>query len=147
MVTLVVFLLGAVVMAQAMHNSAATGYDRKRVQSVDAAEAGLDYFYAALEHTPASGLTTLPTTGSVAAAPGSATYLVTPTWYSDTAGTVAAVPPFSDSNFPHSVKLVSVGTTNGKTTRKMETFLVLSPVFGGFAGAVVTASSGTPSAL
>jgi hypothetical protein len=138
MVTFVVFLLGLVVIAQAIHNSTASGYDRKRVQSVDAAEAGLDYFYNALEHTQASSLTSIPTTGSVAAAPGSATFTVTPTWYSDSAGTVPATPPFSDNNFPHSVKLVSVGNTNGTTTRKMETFLALTPTFGGFGGAVIT---------
>jgi Tfp pilus assembly protein PilX len=140
MVTFVVMMLAAVVFAEALHNSSASAYDRKRLQSVDSAEAGLDYFYNALEHTQASGLTSIPTTGSVAASPGSATFTATPTWYSDTTGcgTCVITGPFSDSYFPHSVKVVSVGTTNGTTTRTMETFMTLTPAFGGFAGAVVT---------
>jgi hypothetical protein len=139
-VTFVVMMLAAVVFAEILHNSTASAYDRKRVQSVDAAEAGLDYFYNALEHTQASSLTSIPLTGSVAASPGSATFTITPTWYSDNTGCLKCVisGPFSDSNFPHSVKVVSTGVTNGTTTRKMETFMALTPVFGGFAGAVVT---------
>ena len=63
-VTFVVMMLAAVVFAEAIHNSTASAYDRKRVQSVDAAEAGLDYFYNALEHTQASSLTSIPVTGA-----------------------------------------------------------------------------------
>jgi hypothetical protein len=138
MVTFVVMMLAAVVVSQAVHNSSASAYDRKRVQAVSSAEAGLDYFYNAIEHTQASSLTSIPVAGSVAASPGSATFTVTPTWYADNTGQTLAIPPFSDSNFPHSVKVVSTGVTNGTTTRTMETFMALTPVFGGFAGAVVT---------
>ena len=42
MVVFVVMLLATVVFSQAVHNSTASGYDRKRLQSVDAAEAGLN---------------------------------------------------------------------------------------------------------
>jgi hypothetical protein len=139
-VMFVVTMLVAVVFAETLHNSSASAYDRKRLQSVDAAEAGLDYFYNALEHTQASSLTSIPLAGSVAASPGSATFTLTPTWYSTPQGTPGyeVTGPFSDSNFPHSVKVVSAGLTNGVVTRRMETFMAITPVFGGFAGAVVT---------
>ena len=51
MVVFVVMLLATVVFAQAVHNSTASGYDRKRLQSVDAAEAGLNYFFNYLEQS------------------------------------------------------------------------------------------------
>ena len=45
MVVFVVMLLATVVFSQAVHNTTASGDDRKRLQSVDAAEAGLNYFF------------------------------------------------------------------------------------------------------
>ena len=52
MVVFVVLLLATVVFSQAVHDTTASGNDRKRLQSVDAAEAGLDYFFNYLEQTP-----------------------------------------------------------------------------------------------
>jgi hypothetical protein len=134
----VVFLLGLVVLAQAIHNSTQSAYHRKRLQSVDASEAGLNMFYNYLEHTQAQDLSWSSVTGSVGVAPGTSTFSVTPTWYSDASGTTLFTGTFSDTNFPRSVKIVSIGTTNGTTTRKMESFMAVHPVFGGFEAAVVT---------
>jgi len=141
MVMFVVLLLSVAVYAQAIHNTSQSGYDRKRLQSVGSAEAGLDYFYNCVEQTQASTITSCAVTGSVGVAPGTSQFTITPTWYSDPNGTTVATGPFSDTNRPQSVKVVSLGTTDGTTTRKMESFMALTPVFGGFAGAVVTDNS------
>src|SRR4030067_1701326 len=55
LVTFVVLLLSTTVFAMAIRNSEQSGYDRKRLQSVSAAAAGLD---AAYQHitAPPSGL-------------------------------------------------------------------------------------------
>jgi adhesin HecA-like repeat protein len=140
-IVFIVMILATVVVDQAIHNSTQSGFDRKRLQSVDAAEAGLNYVFNQLEQTPAQSLSTATVTGSVAVAPGTSTYSVQPTFYSDAAGTQAFSGAFSDTNYPQSAKYVSVGTTNGKITRKMETFMVLHPVSGGFQGAVLSGTS------
>ncbi len=110
MVVFVVMLLATVVFSQAVHNSTASGYDRKRLQSVDAAEAGLNYFFNYLEQTPpcapterqcsslprgrcgtvtagicASNPLAVPQPISVDVEPGTAAFTITPTWY-DAAG-------------------------------------------------------------
>jgi Tfp pilus assembly protein PilX len=141
MVMAVVLMLAVEVFGSAIHNTRQSTNDRKRLQSVDAAEAGLDYYYNCLEHTQAASVDTCAATGSIAAAPGNPTFTITPTYYSDATGTTVTTGPFSDTTTPQSVKVVSVGTTNGRTTRTMESFMALTPFFGGFAGAVVSDNS------
>jgi hypothetical protein len=142
LVSFVVLLLGAVVVAQAIHNSDQSGYDRERLQSVNAAEAGLDYYYNHLATTPASSVTTGPTTLSIGSSPGTGSVTITPTFYADAQGTVAFTGAISSTNYPASVKVRAVGTANGTTPRTMESFMVLHPVFGGFTGAIVCNSCG-----
>jgi len=152
MVVFVVMLLATVVFSQAVHNSTASGYDRKRLQSVDAAEAGLNYFFNYLEQTPPASLAArcgtvtagicasnplaLPQPISVDVKPGTAAFTITPTWY-DAAGNLfnGAI---SNASYPRAVRVISEGTTNGTTPRRMETYLSIAPLFSGFAGAVVT---------
>ena len=141
MVMFVVVLLGISVYAQAVHNGRQSGLDRKRLQSVDSAEAGLNYFYNCIEHTQAANVTSCAVTGSLAVAPGTSSFTIAPTWYSDTKGQNAVTGPFTDSNAPKSVKVVSTGTTNGRVTRKMESFVVLHSVFGGFTAAFIADSN------
>jgi Tfp pilus assembly protein PilX len=154
MVVFVVLLLSTVVAAQSIHNSDASAYDRRRLQSVGAAEAGLNYFYNYLEQTAVSTLSGrcgVVTTGlcagnplpdtqpvTVSIAPGTATFTVTPTWYSDNNGVTPFSGTITDTSYPRSVKIISGGTTNGQTTRSMESFMSISAVSGGFKGAVVT---------
>jgi Tfp pilus assembly protein PilX len=157
MVAFVVMMLSTLVIAQAIHNSDLSAHDRRRLQSVGAAEAGLNYFFNYLEQTAVSTLASrcgIVTAGTcagnpfaqtqpitVAIDPGTATFTMTPTFYADSSG----VSPFSgtitDTQYPRSVRIVSGGTTNGKTTRTMESFMALTATFGGFKGAVVTNSS------
>lgn len=144
LVTFVVLLLGVAVISMAIHNSEQSGLDRKRVQSVSAAEAGLNDAYAYLTKPP-GGLAAMSSTlsGTVGSGPGGSTYDITLTYYADEEGTQPISPPFSSSSYPRSVLISSVGQSNGRAPRTMETFVELAPVIAGFDGAVVTNSSAT----
>jgi Tfp pilus assembly protein PilX len=160
MVTFVVLLMSLVVLAQATHNIQASGYDRKRLTSVGAAEAGIDYMYNYFQKTAASALATDPVASVVTlgTSPNTVTYDTSATYYGDASGTIACgtTPPsgtistcqssattFSNTNRPSSVKVRSVGTSSDGTKRLMESFIALRPVTGGTAGAIVTNSDTT----
>src|SRR5688500_4632895 len=51
-VAFIVLLLSTVVVAQSIHSLESSGYDRERLLSVNAAEAGTNHWYAFLETTP-----------------------------------------------------------------------------------------------
>jgi Tfp pilus assembly protein PilX len=143
MVLFVVLLLSAVVYAESVHNSGQSANNRKRLQSVDAAEAGLDYFFNCVGHTAPASLSACAVSQTVAVAPGTSSFTITPTWYRDANGTTQADPAtFTDTNLPRSVKVVSTGTTNGKITRRMQSFIALpNPLFGSVVGAVLVDTS------
>lgn len=143
LIVFVITILATVVIDQSIHNSFQSATDRKRLQSVDASEAGLNYFYNYMERTNAQSLTSTFSTQSVGSAPGTSSFGITTTWYGcqGLTTTQTCVPPFSDTYYPKSVKVLSIGTTNGATTRKMETYIVINPTFGGFEGAVLSGAS------
>lgn len=143
MVVFVVLLLATVVFGQAVHNSNQSGYNRNRLTSVGAAEAGLNYWYNYLQNWTPTGSAPGAVTRTVGSSPGSASFTATPTFYSDTAGTTAFTGTITSSSYPQSVKIKSVGTTNGGTTRTMETFIVLRAIYGGLTGALVANSNTT----
>ncbi len=144
MVAFVVLLLATVVFGQAVHNSNQGAYSRNRVTSVGAAEAGLNYWYNCIEQTSATSLSTCEklTAITVGSSPATASYLATPKYYTDTQGTVQLSGAITQSNFPLSVKIKSIGTVNS-VSRTMESFIQLSPVYGGFGGAIITNSATT----
>lgn len=144
LVTFVVLLLGIAVMSMAVHQSEQSGLDRKRVQSVSAAEAGLNEAYAYLTRPP-GGLAAMSKSlaGTVGSGPGGSTYDVAITYFADEEGTTVVHPPFSSSSYPRSALISSVGTSNERATRRMETFVRLAPVIAGFDGAVMSNSSTT----
>jgi len=143
LVLFVVLLLSTVVVAQAIHNSTQSGYDRNRLESVSAAEAGLDWYFNYLSRTAVSDLSASPQAVTLGAGPGTATVTVTPTFYADEKGTTPFTGTFSPNNWPRSALLRAVGQTSGGTSRTMETFVVLHPIYVGLTGAVVTNSSTT----
>lgn len=51
LVTMVVLTLGIVSVQMAIHNSESSGYDRRRVLAIAAAEAGIDYYFSHLAST------------------------------------------------------------------------------------------------
>ena len=142
LVTFVVLLLSTTVFAMAVRNSEQSANDRKRLQSVSAAEAGLN---AAYQHitAPPSGLAGLSDvlTGEVGSGPSGSSYDVEITYYENEDGTEEMSLPFSITYYPKSALISSVGASNGKIDRTMETFVVLTPVFSGFEGAIVSHSS------
>lgn len=143
LVTFVVMLLSTVVVSQAIHNTGQSGYDRKRLTSVNAAEAGLNYYYNYLQEIEPENLVTTPVTLPLGAAPGTVELTATPTFYADEAGTIPFSGTPSNNNHPRSMVVTSVGTTNDGTERTMESFVVLNPIYGGLTGAIVTNSSTT----
>jgi hypothetical protein len=144
LVTFVVMLLGVAVISLAVHNSEQSGFDRKRLQSVSAAEAGLNAAYQHLT-APPGGIVGLQAslTDTVGSGPGGSTYQVTISYFRKADGTEPMAPPFSVNYYPGSALVHSVGASNGKTERAMESFVVLTPVYAGFDGAVISNSTTT----
>src|SRR5712692_4300566 len=139
LVTMVVLLLGVVVIALSAHNVSQSAFDRKRVQSIGAAEAGLDAYLSALQ-TSTGSATCTPIDADLTTTPA-AHYHVTIQLYSawpPVAGSELACPPPSD---PLGALVVSKGTAvvTGNPTavsRTMETLVRLVPIYGGFNKAI-----------
>ncbi len=55
LVTMVVFMLSTVVVAQSLHSVTSSGYDRERLLSVNIAESGTNAWWAYLQTTSAVG--------------------------------------------------------------------------------------------
>src|SRR5688572_30349336 len=87
-VTFVVLLLSTVIVSQAIHGSTSSAHDRRRLTSVNAAEAGLNHYFNYFETTGADALSTSPATIKVGTSPNPAQATVTPTFYKNAAGTV-----------------------------------------------------------
>jgi Tfp pilus assembly protein PilX len=131
LVSMVVLTLGVTSVTLAIHNTEESAYDRRRVQSVAAAEAGLNYYFSHLQSVNAAGMQcsfTKPLTGTPVSS-----FTATVTFY-DANGSAIACPPTSTT--PTSARIVSQGTTSGQTspTRTMEARVNLVPVVGGAAG-------------
>ena len=151
-VAFVVLMLATVVVAQSIHSLDSSGYDRERLLSVNAAEAGTNRWYAYLQTTPAlsmsvdagcnssTGLLTLSDT--VQSGPSAAAYAAVGTFYGSDGVTQMSCNTFTDTTFPTYVKVRSTGTINGSPNRTLETFVRLTPNYGGF-GAAILAVNGT----
>jgi hypothetical protein len=122
----VVLILSGSAVSLAIHNTDSSGYDRRRLQAVDAAEGGIDAYYAMLNTT---GLSTVPTaTGSTSciltrtfSTTPASTVTVTPTFYATSALTPAYTCPASlltssNPSGPWYVTLNSVGTVVGQAS-------------------------------
>jgi hypothetical protein len=139
MVSFVVLLLSVFVVQLSIHNSTQSAYDRKRITSVAAAEAGIDAFWATVQSTaPQSLPCATPLTGTLGSSPGTATYSAQPTYYDASGGTLAC--PLSQTNVPTAMLLTSTGTTNGGVARKVQAYATLSPTLTGLAAAILTTS-------
>jgi Tfp pilus assembly protein PilX len=127
MASSVVLLLSLGVVQLSLHNSTASGYDRKRVQAIDAAEAGIDYFYSYLQNT--GGATpTCSVTKSLTASPVTS-FTVTATYYN--ASNVAYSCPLATGTQPASVLIRSVGQSSATNPqRTMESYAKLTATTG-----------------
>jgi hypothetical protein len=143
LVSFVVLMLSTLIIDQAIHNTDAAGANRSRLTSVNAAEAGLNHYFNYLSSVDADDLSTAETTQTLGSDPGTSSFTATPTFYADAEGTVPLAGTPSATNYPQSVKIVSVGTTNSGDDRTMETFIVLTPIYSGLEGAIITNSNTT----
>jgi hypothetical protein len=150
-VAFVVLLLSTVVVAQSIHSVQSSGYDRERLLSVNAAEAGTNHWYAYLQSTPSltmavdsgcsasTGILTISDT--VQSGPSPAAFESLGTFYAADGVTTMNCSTFSDTNFPSFVKVRSTGTINGAPNRTIETYVRLTPNYGGFGAAILAVNS------
>jgi hypothetical protein len=152
-VSFVVLMLTTVVVAQSIHSLDSSGYDRERLLSVNAAEAGTNQWYAYLQTTPASSMAADPgcnaSTGllsiadAVQSGPSAAAYDAVGTFYNADGVTTMSCASFTDTTFPSFVKVRSTGTINGAPNRTLETYVRLTPNYGGFGAAILAVNSPT----
>jgi hypothetical protein len=150
-VAFVVLILSTVVVAQSIHSLDASGYDRERLLSVNAAEAGTNHWYAYLQSTPpvdmagdagcdaSSGQLTIADV--VQSGPSQAAFDSVGTFYAADGTAQMSCSTFSDTIFPSFVKVESTGTINGSPNRTIETYVRLTPNYGGFGAAILTVNS------
>ncbi len=139
LVSMVLLILSTVIVAQSIHDAQTSAYDRQRLTSVGAAESGGNYYYALLQSTPVTLLSCNPVTLPIASAPATASFTATPTFYDASVPTPLPMTcPFTSAVYPSSVLITTTGTVAGQTPRTMQTYIRLSPVYGGFGAAVLT---------
>jgi hypothetical protein len=151
LVTVVVLALSIVIVNLAIHSSTSSAYDRRRTIAVAAAEAGVDDYYRYLAdfRTVSSG-TTLTSidcarTGSVTTGPNQGQWTSTLTLYSYSGGTYTPMscPPLANV-VPAGARITSVGRSpSNSLLRKMESFVRISPVYGGFNAAMLATTPTT----
>ena len=132
LVSFVVLLLGTAVVSLSLHNLDASGYDRRRLLSIGAAEAGLDSYYETIERTPPASL---PCTlsGTVSSGPNTATYEASIKVYNG-AGAEIACPP-SGTNAAGAL-ITSTGQAGTNAPRTMQSYVRMTPIYGGWEAAI-----------
>jgi len=141
MVAFVILMLSSVVVAQSIHSLDASGYDRQRLSSYNAAEAGANAWWEDLQTTALASLNCSTKAGVMNTQPNEAQFSATATFY-DTDGSTAMSCPLSSANPPSYVKIVSTGSSEGEAARQVETFAKLTPIYTGF-GAAIMSVNGT----
>jgi hypothetical protein len=152
-VAFIVLLLSTVVVSQSLHSLDASGYDRERLLSINAAEAGTNHWYAYLQTTPSlsmagdpgcdAGTGQLSIADVVQSGPSPAAFDSVGTFYAADGTTPMNCSTFSDTNFPSYARVESTGTINGNPSRTIETFVRLTPNYGGFGAAILTVNGTT----
>jgi hypothetical protein len=139
-ISMIVVTLGAASVSLAIHNSQASAYDRNRVQSIHAAEAGINYYFSHLQSggTDDFQCTISQTLNTTPVARFDATVV-----FYDAAGFPLAC-PLGDV-LPDSALIRSVGrTTSDAARRTMEARVNLVPLPGGPFGEYAIFSDGPP---
>jgi hypothetical protein len=165
LVTVVVLALSIVIVNLTIHSSTSSAYDRRRTIAVAAAEAGVDDYYRYLaDFRTVSSTLTLTTidcarSGSVTTGPNQGTFSTTLILYWSDPTTGNLVPGSPDpitgilcrrpANLPANLvpvaaRITSVGRSPSNTLlRKMESFVRISPVYGGFSAAMLATTPTT----
>ncbi|MGH2692107.1 MAG: hypothetical protein ACRDHM_06355, partial [Actinomycetota bacterium] len=128
LLSMVVVTLGVTSVTIAVHNSEESAMDRRRVQGVAAAEAGINWYYSHLQSGNAATLLcsqsmTLPGTPSTS-------FSATATYYDASGNAIAC--PMAATTVPDTVLIRSVGTstTNPTPSRTLESYVRLVPTSG-----------------
>jgi hypothetical protein len=143
MVAFVVLMLSTIVVAQSIHSLDSSGYDRQRLLSVNAAEAGINHWYQYLQTTALDDLDCSARSEDVASGPTVATFDAAAVFYAADGTTVMSCSGFSDTNYPAYAAIRSTGTVQDQTPRTIETLARLSPNYGGFGAAILAVNSTT----
>ena len=141
MVAFVILMLSSVIVAQSLHSLDASGYDRQRLTSYNAAEAGVNAWWEDLQTTTLASLSCSTKAGVMNTAPNEAQYSAAATFYAAD-GTTTMTCPFTSANPPSFVRILSTGSSEGEAAREVEAFGKLTPVVPGF-GAAIMAVNGT----
>jgi hypothetical protein len=141
LVTVVVTLLSIAVIAQSIHDLDASGYDRRRLLSVNAAEAGTNAWYAYLQTTELEDFDCAPLAETIATQPSTASFSASATFF-ESDGTTEMTCPFSTTSYPSFARIDSTGTVNG-VERQVQTLIELTPSYGGWSAAVLAVNGTT----
>jgi Tfp pilus assembly protein PilX len=138
-VTMIVVTLSIAVVNQSIHASNSSAFDRRRTIAVSAAEAGVDDYYHYLGDLYSAGTLSLSAvnctrTGSVTSGPNQATWNASLTFYTQSGSTYTATTcPPPTGIVPAAAKISSTGLSPSTILlRKMESFVRLTPQYGGF---------------
>ncbi|MDH4113627.1 MAG: hypothetical protein OEV60_13265 [Actinomycetota bacterium] len=141
MVAFVVLMLSTIVVAQSIHSLDSSGYERQRLTSVNAAEAGTNDWWQYLQATPLASIGCTARVANLGSAPVESAYSATATFYRSD-GTTQVACPMTSADVPAYVKVESIGTAEGEAARTIETYAQLTPIRTGF-GAAIMAVNGT----
>jgi cytoskeletal protein CcmA (bactofilin family) len=146
-VSFVVMLLSIFVVQLAIHDVNQSSYDRRRLLSVSAAEAGVKDYYAYMVQLLRSGeqneLSTMhcSLSAGVSTGPNVATYDATVEFYGSGGAVMACPPPVGA--VPSAVRITSTGQAPTGAARTMESYAQLVPIYGGTTAAVLSHGSTT----
>jgi hypothetical protein len=149
-VTMIVVTLSIVIVNQSIHATNSSGLDRRRTIAVSASEAGVDDYYHYLNDLYRAGTLTLGSvnctrTGTVTSGPNEATWSASVTFYvpSGTTYTETSCPP-PTGIVPAAAKIRSIGRSpTASLLRTMESFVRLTPQYGGFNQALLATTPTT----
>jgi Tfp pilus assembly protein PilX/cytoskeletal protein CcmA (bactofilin family) len=126
LVSMIVVTLGATAVTLSLHNSEQSAFDRRRVESISAAEAGINYYFSHLQSGPPS--TFECNISKTLQATPTAQFDASVTFYAED-GDVLPCPPTTED--PSSARIESVGTsTSDNPSRTMQAYVNLIPVLG-----------------
>lgn len=124
LVSMVVMFLGITAVSIAVHNSEQSARNRRRVQSIGSAEAGLNYYMSQLQNAEPAEIQCQmqqPLTGTP-----TASFHAWGQFFDETGAPVAC--PMADDTIPDSVLITSQGETSGvNPTRTMQSYVFLVP--------------------
>jgi Tfp pilus assembly protein PilX len=137
LVSFVILTLSVFIVQLSIHNSTQSAYDRERVTSITAAEAGINQMWASVQNTnPASLPCASPATGTVSSGPATGTYSVSAVYYDSSSAAMSC--PLASTATPAAVELTSTGTTANTAARKMQSYATLTPIRTGLNAAIIS---------